>query len=364
MESKISGSKYMELAKWINEQIQQRELLPGQKMYSENELQKMFGVSRQTVRHAIRVLEQEGIVRSVRGSGTYVNDDRKENLTKKMRVAVVTTYVDGYIFPRMLRGIENVLLDHGCTVQIAFTYNQSRREKQILEDLLDQNEIAGLIMETTKSAIPNPNLYLFREFEARHVPVLFLNSFYPGLDIPHVSMDDYSVGYKMTKYLISMGHRRIGGIFKLDDLQGRIRYSGYMDAMSEAGLEIDEAHILWLDTDDIHVIQEQRQRVLNRAKGCSALFCYNDEVAYGVLGVFREAGIRVPEDLSITGVDNADLASIGETGITTLSHPMEALGQKASENLIRMIHDPFFDANYEFDVEIVPRDSVCEWKGD
>ena len=59
--------KYMELVGWINEQIETKKLVPGQKMYSENTLKEMFGVSRQTVRHAVSVLENEGVIRRIQG---------------------------------------------------------------------------------------------------------------------------------------------------------------------------------------------------------------------------------------------------------------------------------------------------------
>ena len=153
MNTEKSAPKYMELAKWINDQIQGEQLHTGQKLYSEKQLQEIFGVSRQTVRRAIGLLEQEGILRSVRGSGTYINDNRQANLAKRMRVSVVTTYVDGYIFPRMIQGIENVLLENGYSVQIAFTNNQHGRERTILQDILNRDEVSGIVMETTKSAI-------------------------------------------------------------------------------------------------------------------------------------------------------------------------------------------------------------------
>lgn len=358
MKTEKSVPKYAELARWINEQIQEKKMNAGQKLYSENELREMFGVSRQTVRRAIGLLEQEGILRRVRGSGTYINDNRQVNLAKRMRISVVTTYVDGYIFPRMIRGIENVLLEGGYSVQIAFTNNQHGRERTILEDIIRRDEVAGIVVETTKSAIPNPNLSLYRKIMERRIPILFLNSFYPALSIPHVSLNDHMVGYEMTKYLIRMGHTKIGGIFKLDDLQGQIRCSGFADAMYESGLEIADRNVLWLDTEDVRHMEKQAGRILERAAGCTALFCYNDEVAYAVLDIFKKTGIRVPDDISVVGVDDANLATLGDVGITTIPHPMEQLGHKASENLLRMIRDPFFDANYEFEARIVERDSV------
>lgn len=353
-----SSPKYMDLVRWINTQIQEKKLTAGQKIYSENELKEMFGVSRQTVRHAINVLEREGIVRRIQGSGTYINDNRFANLSRRMRVAVVTTYVDGYIFPRTIQGIENVLLEEGYSVQIAFTNNQVGKERTILEDILNRDEVAGIIVETTKSGIPNPNLNIYREILKRGIRVIFINSFYQEINIPHVSINDRMAGYKMTKHLIDMGHRKIGGIFKLDDGQGKHRFAGYMDAMLEAGLGIDDARILWIDTEDLKHMDKLTDRVMDRYQDCTGLFCYNDEVAFGLLELFKKAGISVPRDISITSVDDSELAVLGEVGITSAPYPMEKLGKKAAENLLQMIKEPFFDANYEFEVDVVQRESV------
>lgn len=357
-----AAPKYLELVRWINEQIRDKKLVAGQKMYSENELKEMFGVSRQTVRHAIGVLEQDGLIRRVQGSGTYINDSRLVNLSKRMRVGVVTTYVDGYIFPRMIQGIESVLLDAGYSVQIAFTNNQNGREKTILEDIISRDEVAGIIVETTKSGIPNLNLHLYHEICKRRIQVVFINSYYPQLKIPHVSINDRMAGKKMTSHLISMGHKEIGGIFKMDDGQGLLRYAGYMEAMAEAGFEVDDARILWIDTEDVKHLDKLSDKVLDRFKGCTGLFCYNDEVAFGLLDIFKKAGIDVPQDISIVSVDDSELAVLGEVAITSAPHPMEELGRKAAENLLQLIKDPFFDANYEFDVDIVQRDSVRKLK--
>lgn len=354
--------KYLELVKWMKEQIETKKLVPGQKMYSENTLKEMFGVSRQTVRHAVGVLENEGMIRRIQGSGTYINDNRLANLTKRMRVSVVTTYVDGYIFPRTIRGIENVLLEAGYSVQIAFTNNQHGREKTILEDIISRDEVSGLIVEPTKSGIPNPNLRLYQEIRKKRIPVIFINSYYPQLKIPYVSINDHMAGWKMTRYLISMGHEKIGGIFKLDDGQGRARFSGYMDAMMDAGLEVEDGQIVWVDTEEKQHLEKVSDKVLERFQDCTAVFCYNDEVAFGLLDIFKKHGIRVPRDISVASVDDSELAILGDVPIASTPHPMERLGGKAAENLLHMIKDPSFDANYEFEVDVVPRDSVRRLK--
>lgn len=351
-------AKYLELVNWIKEQIAQKELIPGQKMYSENELSGMFHLSRQTVRHAIGILESEGILRRIQGSGTYINDDRLANLENKKRIAVITTYVDGYIFPRTIQGIENTLSDWGYSVQIAFTNNQSERERTVLEDIINRDEVAGIIAEATKSNLPNFNLPLFREIQRKNIPILFINSYYPNLKAPHVSLNDRAAGKAATSYLIEKGHKRIGGIFKLDDGQGAYRYEGYAQAFHEAGLQIDDSRIIWVDTEDLKHLEELKEKFVNRLRDCSAVVAYNDEVAFGVVELLKEEGIRIPEDISFVGIDNSELAVIGDVSITSIPHPMEKLGEKAAANLIEMIHDGGFDGTYEFDVSIIERESV------
>lgn len=350
--------KYLELVNWIKRQIKDKTLLPGQKMYSENELSEMFSVSRQTVRHAISVLEQEDIITRIQGSGTYINDVRMTNLTNRNRIAVVTTYVDGYIFPRTIQGIENVLFEQGYSVQIAFTNNIIQREKNILEDILERDEIAGLITETTKSGIPNPNLLLYRKLLDRNIPILFINSYYETLTIPHVSMNDRLAGKLAAEYLIQKGHKKIGGIFKLDDGQGHLRYAGYIEAMNEAGLSYEDANIIWVDTEDVKHLERCGDRIMERIRGCSGIVSYNDEVAFGLMEILKKKGIRIPEDLSIASIDDSDLAVLGDVKLTSIPYPMEKLGEKAASNLVRMIREPEFDGTYEFDLKVVERDSV------
>lgn len=350
--------KYVEIVNWIQEQIAAGKFVPGQKLYSENKLTDMFHVSRQTVRHAISVLEKDGILDRKRGSGTYISNHIQRNHMDRKRISVVTTYVDGYIFPKVIQGIENALFENGYSVQIAFTNNQIGRERTILEDILRRDEIAGLIIETTKSGIPNPNLTLYEEFRKRGIPVIFINSYYPLLAMPHVSLNDKMAGVKATEHLLEMGHRKIGGIFKLDDGQGHMRYFGYLEALQKAGIEASDYDIVWIDTVSMNRLHECKSQILNRLKNCTALICYNDQVAMGVMDILKQENIRVPEDISIVSIDNSELTNAGEVRLTSVSHPMDKLGEKAAQNLLRMIGNPSYDGTYEFDAEIVYRESV------
>lgn len=360
---RMKEPKYVVVVKWIKEKIEKKELKAGDKLYSENELSELFGLSRQTIRHAIEVLEKENLVTRLQGSGTYINEVRtsyRENNTKTMNIAVISTYVDSYIFPNIIMGIEKVLSKEGHMVQIAFTNNKIEKEREVIQNILENGNIDGLIVEATKSALPNPNIVFYEELMRRDIPIIFFNSYYPALKVPHVSLNDKLIGKKMTQYLIQKGHQKIAAIFKSDDGQGHLRYAGYIEAMLEANLKIRDKNIIWLDTEYSHELQGEGKQILQRIQDCTAVFCYNDEIAFLLEEICGKAGILIPDLLSLVGVDNSNLAELGEVSITSVSHPMEKLGIKVAQNLLELTKDRNFDAFYEFDGEIVERSSVKE----
>lgn len=318
----------------------------------------MFHISRQTVRRAIGELEENGVVKRIRGSGTYIGDNRQENLKKRNRIAVVTTYVDSYIFPKTIQGIEKVLSEHGYFVQIAFTNNTLEREKSVLEDMISQDDVAGVIVEGTKSGLPNPNLFLYRKLMKRRIPILFFNTFYPELDVPHVSLNDVEAGSKAVQFLIEKGHKDIGAILKLDDGQGRLRYLGYLNAMEAAGLPVKDSRMIWIDTEESRQLSLCMDRILSRLEGCSAVLCYNDQVAFQLIHLLRERKIAIPEQLAVISIDDSDLARHSEVPITSLPHPKEKLGETAANHLLEMLNGRYKNATFEFSTRVVEREST------
>lgn len=354
--------KYQELIKYLNNLIETDKLHPGDKLPSENYLAKMFQISRQTVRHAIGIMEEDGKVDRIRGSGTYVRDPKALISEKRNRIAVVTTYVDSYIFPKTIQGIEKVLFEEGYSVQIAFTNNTVERERSVLEDIISREDVAGVIVEGTKSGLPNPNIGLYKKLQEKRIPILFINTFYPEIAAPHVSLNDEEAAKLAVKYLLKKGHTQIGMIMKLDDGQGRLRYLGYVKAMEEAGLPISDSRMVWIDTDDFKQLSLCMDKILARIANCTAILCYNDMVAFQLVNLLKERGLRIPEQLSLVGIDDSDLARMCEPPITSLPHPKEKLGAKAAENLLELIKNHKYDATYEFDTRVVERETVAEIK--
>ena len=353
--------KYQKLIDYIDNLIREGKLEPGDKLYSENELSEMFHISRQTVRKALGFLEEQGVVRRVRGSGTYISYDRRENLERCNRIAVITTYVDSYIFPKIIQGIENVLFERGYSVQISFTNNSLERERSVLEDMIHREDVAGIIVEGTKSGLPNPNIHLYRQLLRRKVPILFLNTYYPELDVPHVSLNDTEAAKAAVNYLIGRGHKNIGAVLKLDDGQGRLRYLGYLKALKRAGHQVTDSRVVWIDTEEARQLNCCVDKMQSRLQECSALFCYNDQIAFQLIQLLTGQGMRIPQDVSVISIDDSDLALHSEVAITSLPHPKERLGAKAAQILLEMLETNKKGETFEFETRVVERDSVADY---
>lgn len=356
--------KYRKLKEYLVDTIKSRELKPGERIYSENELADRFEISRHTVRQAIGELVNEGWLYRVQGKGTFVDRRPEERTNRTRTIGVITTYLNDYIFPAIIRGIDSILLENGYNIILACTYNQHEKERLCLENLKNQN-IDGLIVEPTKSTLPNPNLELYRDLSSAGIPVLFIHGCYKDLNYSYIVEDDLEAGYLATRHLIELGHNRIGGIFKIDDIQGHYRFSGFQKAHREAGLAYTDSRILWFYTDeaDEKLKNGHTKSFENLLSECSAIVCYNDQIALKVMDAVREKGLSVPGDISLISFDDSQLAVVSEIKLTTVAHPKEKLGERAGKAMIDMIErvKNYFDIKMK--PQLVVRGSTRVWKG-
>lgn len=353
--------KYILLRQWLMECIENRVYRFGDKLPSENMLCNKFSISRQTVRNAIVQLEQEGLVRRVRGSGTFVNC-MVEQKPRNKTIGVLLSYLDDYIFPPIIQGIEEVLSRNGYGIDFGVSHNRVENEARFLERILESN-VAGLIVEGTRTALPRQNLKLFERLRESGVPVMFIHSVYPELDFPSVLMNDRDCVCKMTRMLIEAGHKNIAGIFKVDDIQGHWRFEGYAQAMRLAGLPVMEEHIKWFSTEDYKRTGLFRdEHVFRKFMGdCTALVCYNDQIAASVCELLCKLGLRVPEDLSLVGFDDSIYANNGRFQITSARHPKKELGRQAAQRLLTIIEQGGMftkEDSFLFPSEITVRHSI------
>ena len=309
------------------------------KLPTEQALCAQYQVSRQTVRQALSLLEAEFLIDRKQGSGSHILTKKDLPPNRHLSIAVVTTYISDYIFPSILRKIEAVCSENNSAPLLFTTQNQFDNERRILLTLLGLEQLDGILVEGTKTGLPNPNIKLYQKLMERGIPLIFMHGNYEQLpDTLSVLDDNISGGRMLVEYLYSKGYKRIAGIFKYDDLQGRQRFTGYVDAMQELGLSLEDRSILWYSTDqkDRFLKDGFSEDWIDRLPSfCDAAICYNDEIAVRVVSHLTKRGISVPGDLAVVSFDNSQYSEMSNPRITSLSHEQYNVGRLAAELLFR-----------------------------
>lgn len=363
-ENKESKIKYIQLCKWIESLIYNGQLKYDDKLPSENMLCMKFNISRQTVRNALQSLEQDGMIRRVQGSGTFVAVDVASNQSGERTVGLIMSYMGDYIFPTVFSGIQNVLFANNISLQIAVTKNNVYTERVCLQRMLDSH-LSGLIVEGSKSSFPTPNVDYYHELKKKKIPIIFFHNYYENVPGPRVLMDDYSSGYLLTQKLIENGHRNIAGIFKFDDYQGKERYRGFLECQFDHNIPFQDEQVKWFSTEDfdrsVADFERKLGHFLKRVSNCTAIVAYNDNVAIRLLDVIESRGMHVPDDISLVSFDDTELSKRSSLKIVDAIHPKVALGEKVATNMINMICYRDWEQNnysYQFEAGISDGNSI------
>lgn len=338
-------AKYIRLANILKDLLFKNMGKGVYKLPSESVLCEQYHVSRQTVRAALRLLAEEGLIEKRQGSGSFSTGLG----AKANTVALIVNNAEEYTMPAILADIKSFLRKKGYSTNTYSTYARIARERQILEDLKG-SPIRGLIAEGTKSALPNPNLDLYEQLAAKGVSILFIGGNYPAFSsCVHIKDDNYYGGYLLAKHLIQHGHTHIAGIFKIDDVRGVERYGGYVAALRDFGIPAADELVAWYTASMQDALESKSDTsfltaFLRKNKDmCSAVICQNDEIAYWLIKELHYAGIRVPEDISVVSFDNSYMSDLDSIRITTLSHKSHEMGFMAASTLLRMIQgEPVF----------------------
>jgi GntR family transcriptional regulator of arabinose operon len=284
----MEAPKYETVKAYIKHLVRENIVGFGGRLPSEHALMEKFGVSRQTIRQAFGELAGEGYIYKEQGKGTFSNYRPKAK--QSQIIAVLTTYIAGFVFPGIISGIEQTLSDEGYMMLLSNTNNVKEREAQYLTSILEHN-VAGIIMEPTKSARPNDNLKLLEDIRSRGIRFVFINACYDDFDSACVLLDDFKGGYIATEYLIQLGHKKIAGIFKTDDKQGVHRRNGYLAALEKYGVESCPGFIGEFETAGMYDFPYMfAQSLLRKDEKPTAFFCYNDVYAMMVLRAISDAG--------------------------------------------------------------------------
>jgi DNA-binding LacI/PurR family transcriptional regulator len=174
----------------------------------------------------------------------------------------------------------------------------------------------------------------------KSVPVVYLMNTPDDTPVPTVSGDDVWGGCTGTNYLLSMGHRHVATITGPPNAEGtHQRLQGYRQALAEAEIAASESLVLqgdWSPESGYQAVQ----RLLEQGELFTAVFTQNDKMALGAMQALREAGLSVPNDVSVMGYDDMPLSAYFYPPLTTMAQPMDKIGRHASRLLIEQIEQP------------------------
>lgn len=334
-------SKYETLSEQLTEQII-RNLKRGiTALPTEAQLARQYQVSRQTVRTALSLLREKGLIESRQGSGSYatgLSPNASENL-----IPILIASSQEYIYPHLLADIRSSLMERGYQLQVHPTDNDISTERQILLSLLETPP-RGLIVEGSKSTLPTPNADLYEKLKAKGARLLFLHNKYEVLEGEVCIKDDnYYGGYLLAGHLAELGHTSIAGLFKIDDRQGLERYLGAVSCLRDLGLELADTHVGWFQSSHVYALEKKQDTrflasfIREQLSGCTAVICYNDEIAYWLMKELSYAHIQIPRDVSVVCFDNSYLSDLSKVRITTLAHKPHEVGDCVAETMVRLL---------------------------
>jgi DNA-binding LacI/PurR family transcriptional regulator len=327
-----NGHRTTQLAARLRRSIVEGAYRPGDLLPSERELCETHHLSRTTVRRAIQLLVDEGMLERVPGSGTYVGRFQRTQPTQTTLGLVIPTLANPY-YAELSRAIEQEAAGRGYQLMIGQSDYQGANEANYLLRYAENPAISGALV--VPSGEPQ-NAEIFQALREQQTAFVFVVRGVEGVTADTISTDHVGGARDVVRHLIGLGHRRIAFVGTARGKPHR-HLQGYQVALAEAGLPADPALIELCDTDDETAGVQGVRALLQRGTAFTAIFGRVDITAVGVLRALREAGLRVPEDLSVVGFDNTQLAAHLQPALTTVEHMRHEIGRLAVAFLLDRI---------------------------
>jgi DNA-binding LacI/PurR family transcriptional regulator len=251
---------------------------------------------------------------------------------RSFTLGVILSRIDDPFFSEVLQGIENTLRPKGYSLLVAASQQNLQREKDIVQEMIERR-VDGVIL-----CAPPFRAEHSHTFQEYHLPITVINN-QDAEDYQYsIYHDDRFGSRQVIRYLINLGHTRIAYLGNAQT--GRTnqdRLAGYELELNKAGLPLLNGYIF-------HGSDGRPQGGYAGAKYFSslpipptAIACFNDMMALGLLHGLREAGWQVPQDCSVTGFDNIDLSAFLNPPLTTFDQPRIQLGAEAARLMLRLL---------------------------
>jgi LacI family transcriptional regulator len=326
------------------------------------EIAKITGLSTGTVSNVInnpkivRENNRKKVLEAV-NKFNYIPNKIAKSLSKKRtkNIGFIIPDIKNPYFPEIVRGAQDLLMKNQYYIFLCNTDNDSDKENSYIEDLLSM-WVDGIILDSCSSY---RNIEILNNIKK---PIVLIDREIEGFNRDIVVVDNEVGAYKMTKYLIENGHKKILNINGPKDLStARERYKGWERAMVEYGLEIRDDQVFW-GGNSVEKGYEIMTGLLKNIDICNfdAIFASNDVTAVGVIECLKEKGFNVPSDISIAGFDDINFVKYIKPALTTYRNHVYKMGEVAASLLLEIINTTRFETTKKITIngEIIVRESV------
>jgi len=300
------------------------------------DIAKQAGVSHATVSRALHhsPLISEETTKRIQKIAVELNyrpsfAARSLKTNRSQALGVIVSHIDDPFFSEILQGIDDISQMNGYSLFIAASQHDPVRERAIVQTMRE-HRVDGVILCSPRFTREQSD-----QLHSYDIPIVAINNQAID-DYPYsIYHDDVDGARQVCEYLINIGHKRIA--YLGDATSGRTtkeRMAGFKQTMDKAGLSIRTEHIHLVPGNSSRQGFEAVEYLLSLDLRPSALICYNDMMAVGVLKGFRKAGLRVPEDISVTGFDNITVSDYTDPPLTTIDQPKRFLSAEAARMML------------------------------
>lgn len=254
-------------------------------------------------------------------------------MSKNNTIGVILPEINNYFFSSVLSGIEQIANGEGFNVILCQSSENYEKEVSNTQALMS-TRVAGVLASLCKHTT---NYDHFQEIIESDIPLVFFDRICIGLSTDRVVVDDYAGAFAAVEYMIQTGCKRIAFYSSPFQLEiSKNRKNGYLDALRKYGLVVDESLIRVCDTREEAIIITPE--ILDSPNRPDGFFAINDHCAAGILYAVKLAKLNVPEDVSIFGFSDGELAKACEPMLSTVEQHGFEMGKHAAKLLLDKIN--------------------------
>ena len=338
------NATYRLLVESLKKDIQGGKYGAGNPFPSVRALIRRTGLSNTTVLHALDELARQGLISRRQGSGTFVS---KRTASRKIGLIVPGVAVTDFFKP-VVSEINRLARDAGYELRFGEVWSEVREEriKQVRELAAEfiKGNFAGVIYEPLAGPVGDEiNPHILELFDKKKIPVVLLDcDIVPFPERSHydvVGVNDLEAGARIAKHLMDVGAKRIHFLIcQLFPTTFANRLAGAEAALKLAGMKLPNGgNVLYAEADDLKALKKYLKKQTRRP---DAFICSNDAIAAVFKQTLEKAGLRVPEDVMLTGFADLQVASLMSPPLTTVRQNREQMAQAAFRRLMERIADP------------------------